>query len=197
MSHQIIDTISVQMGLVGVNSTTGVPTAFAVATNIVEPVPISETGTNKGGPQSSVNGGVFQCGDGGESAYSAVKLQFFGIGSNGNTFHANVYGWSLYKSVGASKFGLWVPTLLATFTGITLNTSITGSNDTDILATQFFASAITLGVGNSGISCEVVSPGAAVAEIAHAVVSTKGAKFLEVRFAMDTATSGNALWTRM
>jgi len=61
-----------------------------------------------------------------------------------------------------------------------------------------FASAITLGVGNQGISVEVVSPGSGTAEIAHVVLSTKGCKWLEVRTALGASiTSANCCVKRM
>lgn len=173
------------------------PCRIAYATNvtggsITEPVPT----TTK--PVEGANG-VFPMGDDGGISASSFKLVFYGVGSNGNTFTANVYGWEEQQSINPNVITpLWVPVTLATFTTITLNSSITGVSGTDIDSTNLFASAITLGgVANSGISVEVCSPGAATAEIAHVVLDTKGCRFLEVRMAKGTATSVNCLGRKM
>ena len=54
------------------------------------------------------------------------------------------------------------------------------------------------GVGNSGISVEVVSPGHSAHEIAHAVIDCKGARLVEVRYAIagGSTTSMNGCWNR-
>jgi hypothetical protein len=180
----LIDTRSVPMSLVS-------PTNISADASIVEPAPTITK------PVSNTHGGVFALGEGGEQTASGIKLVFFGLGSDTNTFSAFVYGWEFLKST-AGKTGLWVPTLLATFTTITLVSEQPGVDGTDVPSSNFFAAAATLGVGNSGISVEVVSPGEAAAEIAHVVVDTKGCKLMEVRFAMGgSATSGNALWKRL
>jgi len=179
----LIDTLSTPMQITnGANVTT---------TTVTEPVPTLTS------PVARLQSGVVGMGHGGAASVSGVKLVFFGVGSDSSTFSAYVYGWEISKSFAGNK-DLWVPTLLATFTGITLDTAIPGVNATDIPANNFFASAITLGVGNSGISVEVVSPGHAAHEIAHAVISTKGPRFIEVLFGTgSSATSCNCLIKRL
>jgi hypothetical protein len=172
------------------------PANITVASTIVAPVPVLDsTGT---GPANSVNGGVLAMGKGGMETCSAVKVEFFGVGSTTNTFIANAYGWELVNSIQTGVNGLkhFVPVLLATFTGITLDSAFPGVNGTDVPATSYYCSSITLGTGNSGISVEVVSPGTGVG-IAHAVIDVKGCKFFELRFAVVDATSANAIVKRM
>ncbi len=176
--------------MIGTLSVPAQPTNSANVTTSSVTEPVAQVAAPSGA-------GVVGLGHGGHMTVSAVKLTFFGVGSDSTTFTAYVYGWELNKS-SAGLLDLWVPVLLATFTGITLDTAQPGIAGTDVPATNFFATAITLGVGNSGISVEVVSPGHASHEIAHAIVDTKGARFLEVRFAMGgSATSGNCLLKKM
>ncbi len=146
-------------------------------------------------PTSGTNGGVFAMGDGGQMTCSGVKLIFFGVGSDTNTFTAYLYGWQTQRFTLQNNVNLHVPMLLATFTGITLDSAQPVPAGTDLSgAANYFATAITLGVGNSGISVEVVSPGHASHEIAHVILDAKGCKWLECRFATgSSATSCNAL----
>ena len=187
------------------------PGGNSTAASIVEPVPQitrPDVAAVSTGVQV-VGDGVIAVGDldGGEGS-TALMLMFFGVGSNGNTFAANVYGWerlipNLRGSAGLLS-DLWIPHPLATFTAITLNSSIPGVLNTGVPVTvsgsnQYFASAMTLGAySNSGISAEVISPGSGTAEIAHAIVDCKGAKYVEVRFAITSGTTSmNAVFKKL
>ena len=123
-------------------------------------------------------------------------LLFFGVGSDSNTFSANFYGWQRMPSV--NNLDTWVPVLLATFTSITLDSTQPFAAGADYGVTNLFAVAATLGVGNSGTSVEVVSPGHAAHEIAHVVLDTKGSRYVEMRGTTGgSVTSWNALYKRM
>lgn len=160
------------------------------AASFTEPVPTTTTPSGDG---------VVAFGTGGMMACSAVKLIPFGVGADTNTFLMNCYGWVDVPAQGiAGDVTLWVPKTLATFSTITLNSNIPGVALTQVPATAYFAGAITLVTGNSGISVEVVSPGHAANEIAHIVLDVKGSKFLECRFSTGgSATSCNCLWAKM
>jgi hypothetical protein len=199
MGPVTIDTLSLKCGLTN-------PGGNSTASSLVEPLP-STTRPDK----AAVSSGVVSVGDGvipwgleGSTSATGLMLMFFGVGTNGQTFNANVYGWEeVLPPNTALGSGLWVPKPLVTLTGITINASIPGVLNTSVpalvsAANQYFCSAITLNLGNTGISCEILSPGSGVAEIAHAVIDGKGARFIEVRFNMNSsATSANALWKRM
>lgn len=181
MPDVLISTISALMA--ATNS------ANVTSSSITEPTPTTTAPSGDG---------VFSLGHNGQFTTSGVKLVFFGVGSDSNTFSAYVYGWEVQKALLANKVDVWVPALLCTFTSITLDSTQPWPSNGDFATTNYFATAITLGVGNSGISVEVVSPGHASHEIAHAVISTKGPRYMEVRFATgSSATSCNALWKRV
>lgn len=178
-------------------------THFLVGAANITTATVTEPVSTTTPPANSTNGNVFAFAAGGEMTSPAAKFFFFGEGADANTFTAYVYGWEVAHSGESGVPDLWVPVLLATFTSITLDSAQPGVAGTQIPATgpnataQYLATAITLGVGNSGISCEVVSPGHASHEIAHAVVATKGAKFIEFRFATgSSATSCNVAISR-
>lgn len=164
-------------------------TANVTASSITEPVPTTTE------PSGS---GVIAWGRGGEVAATALKLIPYGVGSDTNTFNMNVYGWEHYPELQQVGLGLWVPVMLATFTGCELDSGMPGLAGAVLGSTQYFCSDITLALGNSGISVEVVSPGHANNKIAHVVIDAKGARYVEVRFGTGgSATSANALWRRM
>jgi hypothetical protein len=187
----------------------------STAASIVEPVPMTTVPNRASASSGVVSGfkaatnytdGVIEMGAGGDETSSAILLMFFGVGANGTTFNCNVYGWeeTVMPTTGLG-LPLFVPRLLCQLTAITLNSSIPGVASTLVPAidpvstsANYFASAMTLTLGNSGISAEVISPGSGTAEIASLVLSTKGAKMIELRFNMNSsATSGNAIWKRM
>ena len=136
----------------------------------------------------------------GALASNAIILIPYGVGSDTNTFAMNVYGWRpIPGSLGGTLSDtLWVPMTLATFTGCELNSGMPGLSGAALDGTQYFCSDITLGIGNSGISVEVVSPGHANNQVAHTVIDAKGCRLLEVRFSTGgSATSCNALWAKI
>jgi hypothetical protein len=143
--------------------------------------------------------GVVALGVGGATASSALLVVPYGVGSDGNTFSMSVYGWNFvrHRTVNGGA-ALWVPVLLCTFTACTLESTLPGVAGTELGATQLFCSTMTLGVGNSGTSVEVVAPGASANQIAHALIDAKGFRFVEFAFNTgSSATSCNALVARM
>lgn len=177
------------------------PGGNSTASSMVEPLPMvlsPETDPVTSGVVA-IPDGVIPWGAGGSEGTIALMLMFFGVGANGTSFNANVYGWEQVE-VPVTGLGstLWVPHPLVTLTGITLSSSLPGILNTLVPATNYFASAITLNLGNSGISCEIVSPGSGTTEVAHAVIDAKGCRYIEVRYNMNSsATSGNAVWKRL
>lgn len=156
---------------------------------------------NPGNVAGLAQGGFISLGggDGGTTANSVI-LAFFGAGTNTQTFACNVYGWRRtdgYTTAGLIN-SLWYPVMLCSFTAITLDSGFPGVVGSDVNASQLFASAITLGTGNSGISVEVVSPGAGVG-IAHVVITTKGFMYMQSQLAIASGgvTSMNALWAKI
>lgn len=180
--------------------------SFVVCATSVTAASITEPTPTLTEPTANADG-IIPLGNAGNECASSLKISFFGEGSNGQAFNANVYGWECTypgpRVNNPTNLPLWTPVVLATFTTITLNGSIPGINGTDVpvnganSTTNFFASAITGTLGNSGIGIEIVSPGAATAEIAHVIVDTKGCKYAEIRFSKGTATSANAIAKRM
>jgi hypothetical protein len=139
--------------------------------------------------------GVLPFGLGGFQASSGLRLVPFGIGSNGQDFSMNVYGWTEVLGDGP-HVELWVPILLAQLSTITLDSSLTVVSGTLVNSSAYFSNSITLAIGNSGISVEVVAPGSPY--IAHAVIDVKGHRLIQLDFAMGgSATSGNCLWAKM
>lgn len=146
--------------------------------------------------------GVITLGHGGQETAEWVELMFYGTGNDDTQFNANIYGWDVQKAVGANHHDLWIPHLLCSADSITIDSTQFGIAGTDIPAANFFATGITLNYGDSPTSVEVISPGYASHEIAHMTVATKGARMLEVRFAMGSssttsAASGNCLCKRL
>jgi hypothetical protein len=182
------------------------PGGNSTSATLVKPKPTFTNPTKTTGNGLVTTGdGVLSWGEGGSEANSGFKLTFFGVGADTGVGIANVYGWEQTiqpNNVGA--YTLWVPTLLAAFT-FELDSNMPGVLGTIVPATDpvaqaanYFATAITLTTGNSGISVEVVSPGHGN-DIAHAIIDAKGARHLEVRYSMNSAaiTSANAIWKRM
>jgi hypothetical protein len=174
------------------------PGGNATSSSITKP--ISTTFSPESDPPPSgvalAPDGVIRWGDGGSASSSGLKISFYGVGSDTNLGLASVYGWEGSIISGSAFQKLWVPTLLASFS-FELDSGQPGVNGTLISATNYFATTITLITGNSGISVEVVSPGHGN-DIAHAIIDTKGARFIEVRFGLDSsATSLNAMWKKM
>lgn len=176
-----LDTISTRFGIIAAANVT----TNGFTTQV--PTITSPTGTIQFG---SDDGGI---------ASNGLLLVPYGVGSNTNTFLMNVIGWRevvgpVYQA-GTSK--LWIPVVLATFTGCTLDSALPGVVNSDLGTTQYFCNAMTLGTGNSGISVEVVSP-ASGDYIAHAVVDVKGFRKVGVYFSTGgSATSCNALWAKL
>ena len=109
------------------------------------------------------------------STNSIIRMLFFGAGSDGQLFDAQVIGWNKVADV-------WVPTTLATIR-CTLGTltGVTGQllSNTDRLCktTSLVSGDATSQVGNG-----------------QASVDLRGSQLVEVIFNRDNATSSNALY---
>jgi hypothetical protein len=127
-------------------------------------------------------------------AAAGAFLQFFGGNANGNTMSAQLWGWSLLRGQDNVAFDLWVPALLCSFSAITIDGTFPGVAGTLVGSGELFASQITLNVGNSALSVEVLSPGSTVAP-AHVVVSCKGMRYLQMLLSTGgVANHCNGVW---
>ena len=139
--------------------------------------------------------GVLPCGDGSVVTSNAIKIIFFGLGTDTDAFTAALWSWQLQKS-STGKPDLWVPIQLCSFTAVTLDAAFPGVSGCDVPATNYFCSAITLNLGNV-VSVEVVSPTAGVGT-AHVVADVKGSRFVQLSTATAAGvTSCNALWGKI
>jgi hypothetical protein len=162
--------------------------ANSTATSVVAPVPTTT-------PPAPGDGVIELAGPDGVLSSSGVKLLPYGAGADNNTFSLGVFGWSVVRPTAAGEVPLWVATPLATYTSVTMNSGMPGLANTAVNASQMFCDAATIGIGNAGVSVELVA-GAGNGPL-HLIVDTKGFRFLEVRFDKGTATSCNALWGRL
>ena len=180
----LLETLSTHMQITN-------PGGNVTGSSITEPA-CQETVPIGTGGGIAAGDGIMSFGDGGGYCANAVKLVPYGVGSNGNTFSMNVYGWySVIRS--NTQPILWVPILLASFT-CTLDSSCPGVGGSAIPSTSYFCNTIALVTGNQGTDVDVVSPGGSIHEIAHVVVDAKGARIVEVRFGTGgSATSCNAI----
>lgn len=160
------------------------------------------TKTEPAGDAGTATGAsVVDLGSGGEYAQNGVKLAFYGVGSNNNTFSARVFGWSQVRnplSTGDLNVIVWVPVLLCEVL-VTLSSNIPGVTGGTIGTTELFADTIAI-VGTSGnpnVSMEIVSP-ADDATMGHVILDVKGFKKLELTFSTgSSATDANALLTML
>jgi len=135
--------------------------------------------------------GIIYFASGGAAESNALILAPFGVGSNGNTFALNVYGWERVISPN-NELLLWHPVLLVSLTACTLDSSLPGVANTVIAATNYYCNSMTISVGNSGISVEVVAPGAGFP--AHAFLDVKGFSYVGLYFSTgSSATNCNCL----
>jgi hypothetical protein len=117
-------------------------------------------------------------GGGGLGQNTAILIPY-GLGSDNDAFSMRVYGW---RQVGS----LWLPVLLAEWSGCTLAANLPGVATTPVIATEFFCDSITRVTGTEGVSVETIVPGADL--IAHATVAIKGFQKLELVFDTTTGT---------
>lgn len=133
---------------------------------------------------------------GGAVTQNYAQLMFYGTGADNTTFSARFYGWSRVgtRDNDPNK-NLYVPTLIAEFTTITLSGAFPGFAGCPILNTEIFADTVTLNIGNPAKAI-VTSPGSTTANIGVAVVDVDftGYQDWEVRFQLGTATDMNALY---
>lgn len=130
--------------------------------------------------------GVIRMGAGGTIAPSGLQLVPFGVGTSGQTFLMNAYGW---RETFTPTGRLWVAFPLGNFT-CTLCT-VPGLSGTDVDATHLFVGTITGTVAPN----EVISPTGNV--VAYIELDPKGAKFVELRFSTNSsATAMNCLYAR-
>jgi hypothetical protein len=178
----------------------GNPGGNSTAGSIVEPLPqLAIPGTTTTSGVTTAGDGIIamaeQISQGGFGAMTANGLMLipYGAGSATQTYTLKCYGWRRTLGKGETAAGLWVPFLLASFT-VTLGTA-PGIAGTDVNASQLFATTIALVTGNANVSNEIVSPGSNV--IGHITLDAKGVQYIETRYAMVSATSGNCLVAKM
>lgn len=171
----------------------------STAGSIVEPAAFAALSPGQNPKNQAVTSGVTSVGDGvialgnyAAEANNSVVILPYGAGSSTQTFTLKAYAWDV-TIVDGSTYALWVPYLLASFT-CTLST-FAGVANTTVNASQLFCGTIALVTGNANVSNEILSPTGNVN--AHIVLDTKGCQFMEFRYAMVTATSGNALVKKM
>lgn len=127
-----------------------------------------------------------------------IQFLFYGTGSNNQTFAARLYGWAPIQPLDPDpQKQLWIPTLLAEFTAITLSSTFPGFAGCPIGAAEFFADTVTLNIGNAS-KVIVTSPGTTTADIgiACAEVDFTGFPILELGFSIagGGVTDMNALF---
>lgn len=164
----------------------------ALVTNATDASSYPTRTLQKTAPTLANNPGLVQCSNGGSVAQNLVKIIPFGVGSANDTFTMRVLQWHT-----DDKFAhAWYPLPIGDFT-CTLST-FAGVDGTQIDSNQLICDTITLtsGFATANVSCELCSNAANVP--AHAVLSIKGAYFLEFIFNMgSSATSANALISMM
>ena len=179
------------------------PGGNSTSASIVKPGQISSGSSPRSNAAGSANGltttgdGVIAWGESGAESNSGIQLSFYGVGADTNTGLASVYGWSSsIANPGGGPLRLWFPVLLCSVSFELDSGQVAGLTNTIIppTASQYWATTITLVTGNSGISCEVVSPGHG-GDIAHLIVDSKGSRYLEVRYGLNSSsTSLNGTW---
>jgi hypothetical protein len=128
--------------------------------------------------------------DAGGYCQNSVLIMPFSTGANDDTYSLRVYGWRYFGGTDPAT-GLWIPCLLAELACVASSTLV-GAAGKALLATEMFADAITLTVGNAGVGVDVVSPTGDVP--AHALVTLKGFQLLELTHKVTTTPTGlNAL----
>lgn len=115
---------------------------------------------------------------------SNIFLIPYGVGNDDHTFDMRVIGWRKVAT-------LWVPTVL-TQVAVTLSTAV-GVAGAAVTNSERFADTISITIGNSNVSVEVVSP--ANNTVAHMVVDVKGSQKVELTFDLGSGTNCNALWS--
>lgn len=126
---------------------------------------------------------------------SSFKALFYGVGTDGQTFSCQIYGWN-QAGTEADEI-LWIPTPLLEVQ-VTLSSAIPGILSRYVKSTELFADTIAIvgTEGNPNVSCELISP--ANDRIAHAKFSVVGFAKLELTFTTGaSATSCNALLSGM
>lgn len=173
------------------------PAGNVTTASFTNPVPL---GSNPAFINGSLQAGYIPLGQDGSVTANSFGMVFFGQGSDTNTMAAQIFGWretSAYVTAGNIN-PLWFPVCLCTLTPIELNSGMPGVAGTDVGSSNYFASDITLSVGNANVSVEVVSPTHANNMIAHVIVTTKGFRYAQVQLSINSsATNVNALWWKI
>ena len=115
-----------------------------------------------------------------------LMLQFFGAGSDNQTYDVRVIGWAL--SADATTY---IPTVLAVLT-CTLSATV-GATDLLLVSTDRLVDTITLATGfNAGVIVDVTSPTGDVP--GHILLDSRGFSKIQLDFDMTGATNGNAIY---
>lgn len=134
----------------------------------------------------------------GGPAQNGVRLCFYGIGSNNNTFSCRIITWSPLQTDGLSVVApdtqIWIPVVLVEVQ-VTLSSTPVGLTGKAILGTELFADTITITgtTANAGVNVNVVSP--ANDTIARMYLDLEGAMAWEASFTTGaSATSCGGLY---
>ena len=162
--------------------------ASNVTTTLTEPVSTITEPTD-------TSEGFMRMGAGGIAGGAGVKLMFL-ANSTQTDITANIYGYEKILQANATTgtpAPLWTPTLLCSLGSISFNTSNQpGVTSSPVATTLAFAYAITGGtVGTAGTDW-AVSSGVA-GQIAHVIVSSKGAKWIRVVMGKGSASAVNCV----
>lgn len=127
---------------------------------------------------------------------NAVKIKFYGVGSNNDTFSCRFIGWE-FVNPGNVALGFWDATDLFEVL-VTLTSSITGVSGRTPDQTNLFADTITIvgATANAGVNINVVSP--ANDRAGYLVVDFLGFRKVEPIFTTGgVATSCNAMYSTL
>lgn len=149
--------------------------------------------------------GVFDIG-GGQNAPGNVLgpnnlfCQFYGVGSDTNTFKVRVIGWNVIAeptNLDRTK-RMWVPAVLAEVT-CTIKSAIAPATAGALLTTEYMADTIVVvgTSGNQGVGDDFVSP-ADGAMPGHVLIDLRGCQKVEFLFHRNSsATSCNGLFKKL
>ena len=115
-----------------------------------------------------------------------LMLQFFGAGSDNQTYDVRIIGWAL-----SADAATYIPTTLA-FITCTLSATV-GATGLMLVSTDRLVDTITLATGflTTGV-VEVTSPTLDIP--AHVVLDPRGFSKIQLDFDMTGATNGNAIY---
>lgn len=124
----------------------------------------------------------------GGSGQNSVIVVPYGAGSNDNAFSVKILGWRHVNADNDNSLkSIWIPTVLAEFTGCILSSTYPGLASHVVTSNELFCDTITAAAIGPTTSVEVTSPTGDLG-IAHAVVAIKGVEKIEFIFDQTTGT---------